>query len=175
MIKALIGLGNPGSQFYRTRHNIGFRVLDALAEREGAVWKERDNREESAIALDGRTIKLIKPLTFMNDSGKVIPELTRAGIGCENILVIHDELELPLGKVAFKAGGSARGHNGLRSIIAACGSDFGRIRCGIGRPETGEDIASYVLRAFDDNAKVDCMIQDACDLVLERLAVGREQ
>lgn len=174
MIKIIIGLGNPGTQYHRTRHNVGWRVVDMLAERYGAVWKERDDREESEISIDGRVIKLIKPLTFMNNSGAVIPALLRPGIGPENLLVVHDELELPLGKTALKTGGSAHGHNGLKSIIAACGKDFMRLRCGVGRPPEGVDVAAYVLSPFEDKVQAEKLVTDACDLVVRTLETDQK-
>ena len=172
MIKVIIGLGNPGQRYYHTRHNVGWRVVDALAERFGVTWKARDNREESDISIDGRAIMLIKPLTYMNNSGAVIPALMRAGIGPENLLVVHDELELPPGKVAFRIGGSARGHNGLKSVIAVCGKEFGRIRCGIGRPDEGADVAAYVLSPFEDKVQAEQLVGDACGLVIRVLEAG---
>src|SRR5579872_2341140 len=98
-IKAIIGLGNPGKQFHYTRHNIGFLVLDTLAESEHATWKEKENQEIAEIHVNGQKIILIKPQTFMNNSGKVIPSLLKQGIKAENILVVHDELEKPFGKI----------------------------------------------------------------------------
>jgi peptidyl-tRNA hydrolase, PTH1 family len=173
MIKALIGLGNPGRQFYFTRHNIGFRVVDALAERFNAQWREAKDMELATIALDSHTILFIKPQTFMNSSGKVVPFLQQRGIKPEEVLVIHDELELPFGKVAFKKGGSAKGHNGLKSLIAAFGSDFDRVRCGIGRPEQKEQVGDYVLHTFSESpSSVDTMIEDAVRLTLEHLNQG---
>ena len=116
-IKVIIGLGNPGTKYQRTRHNIGFLILDALAEKYNASWHTKDNREVAEIEINGKKIILIKPQTFMNSSGKIIPSLLKQGVKPENILVVHDELEKPFGKVELKIGGSHRGHNGLRSII----------------------------------------------------------
>jgi len=150
-IKIIIGLGNPGPQYRYTRHNIGFLVLDALAETEHASWHKKTDRETTEITLNNHTIILIKPLTFMNSSGKVIPSLLKQGIKAENILVVHDELEKPFGKIEFKTGGGHHGHNGLRSIMEFCGADFTRLRCGIGRPEHKTDVANYVLSVFTEN------------------------
>lgn len=102
---------------------------------------------------DGKKILLIKPQTFMNASGKVIPALLKQGIKAENILVVHDELEQPFGNLKMRVGGSARGHNGLKSIIAACGDQFARLRFGIGRPPLKEDVPNYVLEKFKENAE----------------------
>ncbi len=167
MIKAIIGLGNPGARFTKTRHNIGFRVLDALAQAHDASWRLVGNAEETSIqGKDGGSILLVKPQTFMNESGRVMPMLTKKGIKPDEVIVVHDELEFPFGKVAYKKGGSARGHNGLRSIIAVAGPDFYRVRCGIGRPERKEDVSDYVLRPFEeDEAAVEMMIENALDTI----------
>lgn len=172
-IKAIIGLGNPGTKYYKTRHSIGFRVLDELASRHGASWKslnssgQADTLAQTAeIMINGHKVILIKPQTFMNSSGKVIPGLQKQGIKADQILVVHDELEKPLGTLAFKVGGSHRGHNGLRSIIEACGADFERLRFGIGRPENKEQVADYVLEPFHDpEDKVEQLIMQAADMI----------
>jgi len=150
-IKAIIGLGNPGSKFYHTRHNIGFRIVDELAQAHGAVWQKKNEMEYAEITIGDQRIALIKPQTFMNSSGRVIPALLKKGIKPENILVVHDELEKPFGNVSIKMGGSAKGHNGLRSIITACGPDFPRLRFGIGRPLNREEVPDYVLTNFSEN------------------------
>lgn len=149
-IKAIIGLGNPGPKFQRTRHNIGFMVIDELAQKYGAHWSNKGNFESADITISDKNIILIKPMTFMNTSGQIIPTLLKKGIKAENILVIHDELEKPFGSVSSKLGGSARGHNGLRSIIGVIGDQFYRIRCGIGRPEHKEDVPDFVLQNFNE-------------------------
>ena len=161
-IKAIIGLGNPGPKYYFTRHSIGFLVVDALAMDFGAQWQKKDVLELAEINCSGQKIILIKPQTFMNSSGKVIPFLLKKGIKVENIVVIHDELESVFGKVSLKEGGSAKGHNGLRSVISACGPDFLRIRCGISRPDNREDVSKYVLTQFPkDDDVLDRMIEEA--------------
>lgn len=161
-IKAIIGLGNPGPRYYYTRHNIGFRIVDALAQKYHLSWHHTANAESATLILDGKRIELLKPQTFMNESGKVIPALLKKGIKAENILVVHDELEQPFGAVKFRVGGSARGHNGLKSIIAACGDQFARLRIGIGRPLAKEDVPDYVLEKFSESAaNVDAIIATA--------------
>lgn len=149
-IRAVIGLGNPGKKFESNRHNVGFRVIDALAEKHHVPWRKRENMELAELSLQGHHLLLIKPQTFMNNSGAVAPFLTKQGIKAENILVVHDELELPFGQMKCKKGGSHKGHNGLRSIIAACGADFVRLRFGIGRPENRDDVPDYVLKDFSE-------------------------
>lgn len=169
-IKAIIGLGNPGPNYYYTRHNIGFRVLDALAESYGLSWQTKDHAEHATMLKDGKKIILIKPQTFMNSSGKVIPGLLKQGIKAENILVIHDELEQPFGALKMRVGGSARGHNGLKSIIAACGDQFARLRFGIGRPALKDDVPDYVLEKFSEStSEIDRLIQQAVQVVDEQL------
>lgn len=159
-IKAIIGLGNPGQNYYYHRHSIGFRVLDELAQRYGVQWVDKDLMKMTQIMINGRKVILIKPMTYMNDSGKVMPFLFKQGIRPHNVLIVHDELEKPFGSLAFKLGGSHRGHNGLRSIIGACCDDFARLRFGVGRPANKEDVPDYVLSNFDEPEND---IQDAID------------
>lgn len=167
-IKAIIGLGNPGSGYYRHRHSIGFRVVDALAKKLGAQWRERDDMLLAEVQLGGHKVLLVKPQTFMNNSGKVIPYLTKQGIEAKNILVVHDELELPFGEIKFKLGGSHKGHNGLKSIIASCGPDFARLRFGIGRPEDKAQVADYVLQNFSEGAdEIGRLIEKAVGMIEE--------
>jgi len=170
-IRAIIGLGNPGPKYYRTRHSIGFRILDELAQQYGGVWHEKDEMAYSNIIIGEEPVTLIKPQTFMNSSGKVIPGLLKRGIKAENILVVHDELELPFGSLRFKVGGSHRGHNGLRSIIDVCGKDFIRLRFGIGRPREGEvPIDQYVLAIFKEpQHEVEELISQAIAMLEEVL------
>ena len=165
-IKAIIGLGNPGPKYHKHRHNIGFLVLDALAQAHGGFWQTKDNADVAQITINNQRILLIKPLTFMNDSGKVIPSLLKQGIKPENMLVIHDELEKPFGNISIRIGGSAKGHNGLRSIIGVCGMEFPRLRFGIGRPERKEDVPHYVLSNFtQDSAQLEHHILEAVDMI----------
>lgn len=150
-LRVIIGLGNPGPQFVKTRHNIGFRVLDALAERYQVKWNVQLNFAWTEIMLAGQKILLVKPQTYMNDSGKVLPLLTRQGFKVEQLLVVHDELELPFGMLKFKQGGSAKGHNGLKSLINGWGDNFLRLRFGIDRPARGDlsmPVDKYVLAKF---------------------------
>lgn len=171
MVKAIIGLGNPGPRFTKTRHNIGFRVLDALVEKQGGQWKLQGNKEVAQISLNGHEVTLIKPQTFMNNSGEVMASLTKQGIKPENVLVVHDELELPFGAVKTKVGGSAKGHNGLKSIISYIGDAFHRVRVGVSRPENRDEVADYVLKAFDEAAPdIEQMIEKAVDAIEDYVA-----
>jgi PTH1 family peptidyl-tRNA hydrolase len=140
----LAGLGNPGPAYQDTRHNAGFMVLDRLAGEEGLSWRSRD---EAAWA-DWREGYLLKPLTMMNLSGKAVaPVVRKKGLEASQILVVYDDLDLPLGKIRIRPGGSSGGHRGVASIIEHLGTaDFPRLKIGIGRPP-GETI-SYVLGSF---------------------------
>lgn len=136
-MKLIVGLGNPGQQYERTRHNVGFRVVDRLAVQWGCKWNERRGR---AILASGNVgsekIVLVKPLTFMNLSGEAVGDLVRwYKIALTDLLIIYDELDLPVGKIRLGTKGSAAGHNGMRDIIAKLHtSDFPRLRIGIGHP-----------------------------------------
>lgn len=169
-IKIIIGLGNPGKQYEHTRHNIGFLILDALAQKHNASWQKKTDREIADIEINGERISLIKPETFMNNSGKIIPSLLKQGIKAENLLVVHDELEKPFGKIEFRTGGSHRGHNGLRSIMQFCGPNFMRLRFGIGRPENKEKeaVIHYVLGNFSESSHdMQIMIDKAVEMIEE--------
>ena len=154
-IKIIIGLGNPGGKFARTRHNAGFMLLDRLVEEQGKRWTIESHAHYCTLQFplqDGslHTVELVKPQTFMNCSGRIAHAFKRNGIEPGNVLVVHDELEKKFGYVGRRCGGSARGHNGLRSLIEVMGFDFWRIRIGIGRPAEQKDIANYVLERFGD-------------------------
>src|SRR3954447_18398223 len=137
-MKIVVGLGNPGDQYAKTRHNIGWMVLDRLADRAGWTGKGR-TRDASAIATGrfrGLDLTIVKPLTFMNDSGVAVRKvLAREHAPLGDMLVVTDDFALPFGKLRFREGGSAGGHNGLRSIIGELGNEkFSRLRVGIGDP-----------------------------------------
>jgi PTH1 family peptidyl-tRNA hydrolase len=168
LIKAIIGLGNPGPGYYKTRHSIGFRVVDQLAQQYGASFNQSDNKEYAQVQLDSNSVYLIKPMTFMNKSGQVIPFLQKKGIKPEEIIVIHDELEKEFGNVSIKFSGGAKGHNGLRSIIGMMGQDFWRLRFGIGRPESKDDVGNYVLSPFlkEEELAMSELIDKAINLIL---------
>lgn len=137
IMKLIIGLGNPGAQYARTRHNVGYRVVDKLAEKFGWAWSERRSRAILASGtLGDEKIVLAKPTTYMNLSGEAVSELARwYKVAPEDILVIYDELDLPVGKVRLRAKGSAAGHNGMRDIIHHLHTNaFPRLRVGIDHP-----------------------------------------
>lgn len=167
-IKAIIGLGNKGHQYEKTRHNIGFLVVNQLARDYYGSWSAKDLLELATITLNDKPVLLIKPQTYMNSSGKVIPFLQKKGIKPEEILVVHDELEKPFGSLATRLGGSHRGHNGLRSIIEHAGPDFWRLRFGIGRPEDKAQVADYVLMNFSEpKEKIEQLIHESVSLIVK--------
>src|SRR5437660_11055988 len=145
-----VGLGNPGANYARNRHNIGFMAADEIARRHGfSPWRRRFQGETSAGAIAPERGILLKPTTYMNDSGRSVQEA--AGyfkIAPGDVTVFHDELELPPGKVRVKIGGGIAGHNGLRSISAHIGNDYRRVRLGIGHPGIKELVHPYVLSDF---------------------------
>jgi peptidyl-tRNA hydrolase, PTH1 family len=151
-VELIAGLGNPGDKYSRTRHNAGFWLLDALAQRLGAEFmpEPRFNGETASGDIDGRRVRLIKPATFMNRSGQAVGALARYfRIAPESVLIVHDEIDLPPGAVRIKRGGGHGGHNGLRDIIAAFGGDAGflRLRIGVGHPGSADEVVEYVLQA----------------------------
>lgn len=164
--KVIIGLGNPGPAYKFTRHNIGFRVVDALAHRFGGQWRSKDKMELAQIQIGTVPVTLVKPQTFMNTSGAVIPSFAKTGIRADDILVVHDELEFPFGKMALRKGGSARGHNGLKSLISYLSDQFARLRFGIGRPAVREEVPHYVLQNFKERPEeIDLLIETAADMI----------
>jgi peptidyl-tRNA hydrolase, PTH1 family len=171
-IKAIIGLGNPGAAYARNRHSIGFCVLNALAEKYHASWQHGDLMEYATITVHDTTgaphsMLLIKPQTFMNNSGRVLPFVQKKGIKPEQIMVIHDELEKQFGKIVIKFGGSHKGHNGLKSIMSIIGADFWHLAFGIGRPADKNDVPAYVLSNFsaDEASRVPELINQSLALV----------
>lgn len=150
-IELIVGLGNPGDKYDRTRHNAGFWLVDCVARRAGAEFKpeRRFFGETAQAAVDGAICRLLKPTTFMNKSGRAVAAL--AGyfrIPIERILVVHDDIDLPPGSARLKRGGGHGGHNGLRDIVSALGGDggFARLRLGVGHPGRSDEVVDYVLR-----------------------------
>lgn len=147
----IVGLGNPGERYARTRHNIGFLWLDDLAARHGGgPWKARWDSLVTSVRVGRKECTLLKPQTYMNRSGKAVQAaMTGLRKTPEDVLVAHDELDLPFGTLRFKTGGGHAGNNGIRSIIEHIGADrWRRLRLGIGHPGKGADVASYVLSAL---------------------------
>lgn len=149
MIKIIAGLGNPGEKYEGTRHNIGFEVLDILAEKLGAKFVENFEGLLAEVRYNGEKLYLLKPQTFMNLSGKSVAMLANFyKIGAGDILIVHDEMNIPYNTIKLRHKGSAGGHNGLKSIIECLGSDnFPRLKMGIGR-DAAKDTVSYVLGKY---------------------------
>jgi peptidyl-tRNA hydrolase, PTH1 family len=150
----VVGLGNPGTEYARNRHNIGFMALDAMVERwaartGGSPWKRKFQGEAADVSVLGRRTLLLKPMTYMNESGRAVGEAMRFHkIAPGDVVVFHDELDLAPAKLRVKAGGGNAGHNGLRSITAHCGNDYLRVRMGIGHPGDKNAVHAYVLNDF---------------------------
>jgi PTH1 family peptidyl-tRNA hydrolase len=154
-VKLIVGLGNPGAKYRGTRHNVGFAVVDELARR-GAVDFESAPTDALIAKWRSRDTLIAKPMTFMNHSGQAVGELIRYfKIDVADLLIVVDEVHLPLGKLRARARGSAGGHNGLKSIVAQLGEEFSRLRVGVGRGPEGpdgsahRDLADHVLAKFD--------------------------
>ena len=166
-VKLIVGLGNPGAQYKGTRHNIGFAVIDEIARRAAVGFESAP--AEAVIAKwrrpEGGAL-LAKPLTFMNLSGQAVGEIARYfKVDVPDLLIVVDEVQLPLGKLRARARGSAGGHNGLKSVIAHLGDDFSRLRIGVGRGGQQRDLADHVLSRFekDEAAEVERMTTRAAD------------
>ena len=148
----VVGLGNPGEKYRDTRHNVGFKVVDFVAERARAGWRRGLGGLVTEVTIEGVTVPLLKPQTFMNDSGRSVVEAARFyQTEPPQILVVHDELDLPFGQIWLKLGGGDAGHNGLKSVSAELGTaGYARLRLGIGRPtpDFSGTVADYVLRGF---------------------------
>ncbi len=168
-MKVVVGLGNPGSEYAGTRHNIGWLVVDRLAERAGWTGKGRQ-RDASNIAMGrfrGLDVTLVKPLTYMNDSGRAVRKiLARDHIPMGDLLVVADDFALPFGKLRFREGGGPGGHNGLRSIIEELGTEkFSRLRVGIGEPD--RNAIDHVLTKFgpEERQRLDELLDASADAV----------
>ncbi|MET7771567.1 aminoacyl-tRNA hydrolase [Nocardia sp. NPDC005366] len=176
----VVGLGNPGSEYERTRHNIGFLVADVLAERVGgrfAVHK-KSGADLLQARLDGRQVLIAKPRSYMNLSGRSVAALAKFfSVPATEVIVVHDELDLPFGEIKLKRGGGEGGHNGLRSISSALTTkDYLRTRIGIGRPPGRQDPADYVLKPFaaPERKEVPVIVEQAADAVELLLKLGLE-
>ena len=161
------GLGNPGPRYRATRHNLGQLAVELLAERLGGSWRSKFQGRVCETRDGDQRLALLVPETFMNDSGSsVVPALRFWKLPTSRLLVIHDEIDLELGDVRAKFGGGLAGHNGLRSLAEALGTqEFLRVRAGIGRPERGHPrpIADWLLQPFEDGTDVDALVRDAAD------------
>jgi PTH1 family peptidyl-tRNA hydrolase len=173
--RVVVGLGNPGPQYRDTRHNVGQRVLDHLASGDlrGTRWQRDGATELSEGRWRGDTIRLVKPQAFMNVCGPVVARaLQRHGAGPEDVILVYDDIDLPLGTVRVRMKGSHGGHNGVRSVIDALGtSDIRRVKVGIGRPEHKGDVPDHVLTVFeaDELEVVNTAVAEAAQKVLTLL------
>lgn len=172
----VVGLGNPGPQYAKTRHNIGFMVADLLAARMGDTFKvhKKSGAEIVTGRLGHRPVVLAKPRTFMNESGRQVGPLAKFySVMPTDLIVIHDELDIEFGQIRLKLGGGEGGHNGLRSIANALGTkNFQRVRVGIGRPPGRKDPAAFVLESFSAPERTEVptlceLAADACELLIE--------
>lgn len=183
-MKMIAGLGNPGAEYARTKHNVGFMFVDALAERLNApAWKEDFFSSVTEVRIGGEKVFLVKPLTYMNNSGEAIGSmLSYYKMTADDLTVVHDDMDIPAGTVRIRKKGSSGGHNGIKSIIAHVGGeDFARVRIGVGRPPAGWTVINHVLAPFaaEDVPKireaigyllpaVECIVTDGVELAMNR-------
>ena len=165
----VVGLGNPGPNYARTRHNLGFMVADILADRMHETFKvhKKSGAEVATGRLGGRPLVLAKPRVYMNESGRQVGPLAKFySVGPADVVIVHDELDIDFGRIRLKFGGGAAGHNGLRSVASALGTtDFHRVRIGIGRPPGHKSGAAFVLENFNaaERAEVPTICEQAAD------------
>jgi PTH1 family peptidyl-tRNA hydrolase len=174
-MKLVVGLGNPGAKYARHRHNVGFMAVERIAERHRfGPWRKRFQGYACDGELDGTKVLLLKPETYMNESGRAVGEAARfLKLATSDIVVIHDELDLLPGKLKVKSGGGNAGHNGLRSITAHLDNEYARVRIGIGHPGVKELVQAWVLHDFsrEDQAWLDPLLDAIADAA-PRLAAG---
>jgi PTH1 family peptidyl-tRNA hydrolase len=164
----VVGLGNPGSEYAHTRHNVGADTVELLATRHGASLRKGKERARTVeVNVGGKRVALAVPLTYMNDSGLAVAALARRfGVEPEQIVIVHDELDLPTAALRVKSGGGLAGHNGLRSIVSHLHSDaFQRVRIGVGKPVSSDRGVDHVLKKFSkrEREQVDVTIEQAAD------------
>jgi peptidyl-tRNA hydrolase, PTH1 family len=174
----VVGLGNPGREHARDRHNAGWMVVDELASRHGGSFRSKFSGRLAEVRVGDAKIALLEPETYMNDSGRSLGAATRFfKVPIEQVVVVHDDVDLEVGRLQAKAGGGLAGHNGLRSIAQALGSqDFLRLRIGVGRPGRGDrrPVADYVLSPFDPEDGADAIVSRAADAIETLLVEGLE-
>lgn len=170
-MRLLVGLGNPGQRYAGNRHNIGFMIVDAIARRQSfSPWRRRFHGLAAEGSLTGERVLLLKPETFMNDSGRAVAEAMKFyKVEPRDIIVFHDEIDLTPGKVRVKLGGGTAGHNGLRSIAAHIGNDFRRVRIGVGHPGLRDLVEYYVLQDFPKAERG--WVEALCDAAAENAAL----
>jgi peptidyl-tRNA hydrolase, PTH1 family len=172
------GLGNPGREYERTRHNLGWLVLDELARRHGGTWRSKFSGSFTDVRLGDQRLGLLKPETFMNESGKAVSEAARFyKVEPEGLLVVHDDVDLEPGRLQARAGGGLAGHNGLRSLAQHLGSqEFERLRIGVGRPGRGDrrSVSDWVLSGFAPEDDLEALVSRSADAVETIAAEGLE-
>jgi peptidyl-tRNA hydrolase, PTH1 family len=178
-IRLIVGLGNPGEEYARTRHNAGFWFVELLAARHGASFRaeRKFGAEVALVRVEGAELRLVKPQSFMNRSGGPVQAAAAyLKIPSEGILVVHDDLDLQPGDVRLKLGGGHGGHNGLRSVIAHLGPNFWRLRIGIGHPGHRAEVIDYVLErpSREDAALIESAVADAADVIPVLIGSGEQ-
>ncbi|EPH98559.1 aminoacyl-tRNA hydrolase [Enterococcus faecalis 13-SD-W-01] len=169
-MKMIVGLGNPGTKYQQTKHNVGFMIVDRLAEKYQTAFKKNTFEAEVAeFFVNGEKIILVKPQTFMNESGRSVgPLMTYFGIYPEELIVVYDDLDLAVGKLRLRQKGSAGGHNGMKSIISHLGTNvFNRVKVGIGRPEGKQTVVNHVLSGFSKENQP--LIEESIDRAVQAL------
>jgi len=170
-MRLVVGLGNPGARYAGNRHNIGFMAVETIAHRHGLPpWRRRFQGVTTEGPVGGERALLLLPGTFMNESGRAVAEAMQFyKLGADDVVVLHDELDLPPGKVRVKASGGNAGHNGLRSITSHIGNDYRRVRIGIGHPGDKGEVHNYVLNDFGKDEKV--WVLALCDVLADNAAM----
>jgi PTH1 family peptidyl-tRNA hydrolase len=172
------GLGNPGPEYERTRHNLGWLVVDELARRHGGSFRSKFSGRLAELRIDGKRVALLKPETYMNESGRSLGAAVRFfKAEPDALLVVHDDVDLEPSRLQARAGGGLAGHNGLRSIAQALGTqEFLRLRIGVGRPGRGDrrSVSDYVLSGFEPGEDVDALVTRSADAVEELVRDGLE-
>lgn len=190
-MKLIVGLGNPGREYARTKHNAGWLLVDALAERLGAgEWRGSEKGLAAEARIGAEKVLLVKPQTYMNNSGECAGPLMRwYGLEPEDVIAAHDDMDLPPGMVRIRRKGSAGGHNGIKSLIAHIGSEnFGRVRIGVGRPLPGQSVIKHVLAPFSEEdlpkiraaveyllPAVECIVSEGYDAAMNKYNPRREK
>lgn len=160
----IFGLGNPGSEYKETRHNVGFMTVDRIAALKGLKLRKRCFYPYKIAYFCDKETGLVEPLTYMNNSGLAITSLLKEG---DRLIVICDQMDLPVGKIRIKKKGGSAGHNGLKSIISAWSEDFIHVYVGIDHPKEGESVADYVLSSFSDEEKI--KLNEALDFLAPKI------
>ena len=183
-MKIITGLGNPGTEYAKTKHNVGFMFVDALAEKLGVTeWKDKFDAKIGEGRIGMEKVLLVKPQTYMNDSGRAVgPVMNFYKLTPEDLIVAHDDMDIPAGTIRIRKKGSAGGHNGIKSILAHVGDEhFSRVRIGIGRPLPGWTVVNHVLAAFSEEdapkiteainyliPAVECIVNEDVDMAMNR-------